>query len=127
MFQEQQGITVDGVVGRETWNAIVKKYDQTLASIPLEYRESADEIYPGKFLALGQSGNEVEILQQFLLKASQIFPNIPTVAVTGNYDELTASAVRVVQEMEGLPVNGVTGPLTWDSIVSLSKRESSWF
>lgn len=121
-FQAQQGLTVDGIVGRQTWNALLAAYNRTIASIPQEYLVSADEIYPGKFLAPGQSGREVEALQKFLVRASDNLPEIPKVAVTGAYDDQTAAAVRAVQAMEDLPQNGVTGPLTWNAVVSLAKR-----
>ena len=123
-FQTQQGITVDGVVGRETWNAILRAYDATIASVPAQYRTEADEIYPGKFLARGQSGPEVESLQRFLVRAAETTPEIPSVGVTGTYDEQTAAAIRAVQKMKGFPVNGVTGPLTWDAVVTLAKKNA---
>lgn len=119
-FQAQQGLAVDGIVGRDTWNALVRTYNQVLNSIPEQYLSASDEIYPGRFLAKGQSGSEVLALQSFLIKASQNNPQIPTVSKTGTYDDQTVAAVQAVQRLSGLPQNGVTGPLTWDAIVNFA-------
>jgi peptidoglycan hydrolase-like protein with peptidoglycan-binding domain len=120
-FQAQQGLPVDGIVGRLTWSALQRAYDQTVQSIPPEVLASTDEIYPGRFLSLGQSGEEVTTLQEFLAAAAAKNDAIPAVTVTGTYDVQTESAVRAVQAIAGLPENGVTGPLTWDAAVQLSK------
>jgi peptidoglycan hydrolase-like protein with peptidoglycan-binding domain len=120
-FQAKQGLPVDGIVGRVTWAALRKAYDQTIQSIPPETLISTDEIYPGRFLSLGQTGGAVTILQRFLAAAAAKNDAIPAVTVTGTYDTATESAVRAVQEIAGLPVNGLTGPLTWDAAVQLSK------
>lgn len=123
-FQEQQGLQVNGVVNRQTWNALLGTYDHTITSIHPRYLEPSEEIYPGKFLAPGQSGREVEILQLFLEEAAENTPAIPAISVTGIYDAQTEAAVRAVQELEGLPVNGVTGPSTWEATVSLAKKDT---
>ncbi len=120
-FQRQQGLTEDGIVGRETWNAIIRDYDQTRSSIPTEAGVSADEIYPGRVLTPGQTGRDVEVLQRFLIQAAQNVPEIPLIEASGVYDPATEAAIRVVQGLEGIPQTGVTGALTWDAVVSLAK------
>ncbi len=120
-FQRQQGLTEDGIVGRETWNAIIRDYDQTRNSIPAEAGVSADEIYPGRVLTPGQTGRDVEVLQRFLIQAAQNVPEIPLIDASGVYDPATEAAIRVVQGLEGIPQTGVTGALTWDAVVSLAK------
>ena len=120
-FQRQQGLTEDGIVGRETWNAIIRDYDRLRTSIPPEAGVSADEIYPGRVLTPGQTGRDVEVLQRFLVQAAQNVPEIPLIEETGVYDAQTEAAIRTVQGLEGIPQTGVTGALTWDAVVSLAK------
>ena len=122
-FQRQQGLAEDGIVGRDTWNAIITQYDATRNSIPADAGVSADEIYPGAVLTLGQTGREVEVLQQFLIRAAQNVPEIPLIQPTGVYDDATAVAIRAIQALEGIPQTGVTGALTWDAVVSLANNE----
>ena len=121
-FQRQQGLAEDGIVGRDTWNAIIRQYDATRSSIAPGALESTDEIYPGRVLTPGQTGRDVEVLQRFLIEAAQRNPQIPATQPTGVYDAATENAVRAVQALEGLPQTGVTGALTWNAVVNLARR-----
>ena len=120
-FQRQQGLADDGIVGRDTWNAIIRRYDATRNSIAPGALESTDEIYPGRVLTPGQTGRDVEVLQRFLIEAAQRDPQIPAIEITGVYDEATENAVRAVQALVGLPQSGVTGALTWNAAVNLAQ------
>ncbi len=120
-FQRQQGLTPDGIVGRATWNSITESYLRTITSLPPEYADVAAEIYPGRVLSVGITGEDVRRLQTFINIASDNFSYIPGVAVDGDYGNATANAVRRIQENNGLNVSGVTGPSTWYTVVRLAE------
>ena len=120
-FQSEEGIAADGVVGRDTWNALLRRYDQLIASLPeLVGEENAETAYPGRFLSEGQEGEEVRTLQRFINLAADRNSYIPRVAEDGVYGPGTAAAVRAVQSNNGITPNGVVGPVTWETIVNLA-------
>ena len=121
-FQKKYNINETGVTDRETWNKILEVYQNTINNIPTSYNEVVDEIYPGRFLSHGMSGDDVRILQNYLLKICQKFHDIPGVRVTGTFDELTERSVKVLQKRFNQEVNGVVGPITWRDIVERSKE-----
>ena len=120
-FQRSEGITPDGVVGRETWNALLRRYDEIFATLPERVgEESAETAYPGRFLAEGQTGDDVLRLQKFINRAADGYGYIPRVSEDGVYGAGTAAAVRAIQQNSGITANGVTGPVTWERIVTLA-------
>ncbi len=121
LFQEQQGLTVDGIVGRATWNRLTDTYNRTINSLPPEYLDQANEIYPGRFISLGQEGDDVLELQRLINRASQNYSYIPTVTEDGVFGPATENAVRQIQFNSGLPVSGVAGSLTWYTITELAE------
>jgi peptidoglycan hydrolase-like protein with peptidoglycan-binding domain len=72
------------------------------------------EQFPGTLLNLGSSGENVEAVQTFLVTISEVYPEIPAVEVSGNFDEATRNAVQIFQGLFGIPPSGVVGPITWD-------------
>lgn len=62
--------------------------------------------------------NAVKSLQHMLNYLSRTMGTIPRLAETGVFDESTLEAVMIYQRDFGLPVTGVVGQETWDSITA---------
>lgn len=120
-FQEKYGLDADGKLDVKDWRVLLDVYNQLLESVPSKYYDYRDEFYPGYFLSIGMTGDDVKRLQQFLYQICVRKKNIPGVRVDGTFDSLTESSVKAIQKMAKLPENGVVGPATWYQIVEMSK------
>lgn len=87
-FQSNNGLGVDGIVGNQTWPALIVQ------------------------VSAGSTGEAVSAVQ------SQLNSRSHSVAVTGNFGPETDSAVRFFQQDLGIAVDGVVGPQTWSALVS---------
>lgn len=87
-FQSAKGITADGIAGPATWAALVPQLSQ------------------------GASGPAVRALQVELNEKRRL-----NLAVNGQFDAATATAVRDFQQHAGIGADGVAGPTTWRNLV----------
>lgn len=118
-FQNLQELTVDGIVGRDTWRSLTNAYNTVLKTIPPEYQTETSLIYPGYILSEGLENDDVKRLQTLLQSISAVNPSIPNVEINGVYDPTTAAAVSALQEFFGIPVTGTVGAATWSLIANL--------
>jgi peptidoglycan hydrolase-like protein with peptidoglycan-binding domain len=88
-FQQSNALTVDGVVGPLTWQAM-----------------PADPDTPE--LAQGSTGSEVAAMQQVLQNAG-----LYGGPIDGDFGPNTDAAVRAYQTQRGVGVDGVVGDQTW--------------
>ncbi len=122
-FQKKYGLPATGVVDADTWNELVTVYRETIRNIPEEYAQYEDELFQGRLLALGMSGDDVRIIQNFLLKICQQTGNIPGVRVSGIFDDLMERSVMKIQSIFNQETTGVIDPVTWYNIVEYSKQK----
>ncbi|MGN1347203.1 MAG: peptidoglycan-binding protein, partial [Eubacteriales bacterium] len=121
-FQYDYGLPVTGVVEMETWKALYNTYRNLLASLPEGYFSVTTEPYPGVPLVVGEENESVRVLQTYLNRISDVYPEIPKVTVDGVYGLETEAAVRAYQELFGLTPGGDVGAIgtvgarTWNSI-----------
>ena len=118
-FQEIFNLTVDGIVGRATWYAMVRLY--TAVTRLSELRSQGQRFYANSWattdpIEQGDTGVKVEHLQYMLSILSAYIPEIPQVNIDGNFGPATRNAVIAAQRRFGLPQTGVVNAETWDEI-----------
>lgn len=94
-FQTINSLAVDGLVGNNTWKTLL-----TLPTYPL--------------LKLNYRCAYVKFLQQLL--ESNLYP---VGNIDGIFGNRTASAVRAFQSANGLDVDGIVGPNTWNALTTI--------
>ena len=116
-FQQQFGLSIDGIVGRLTWQKMEDVYESIRISTNLI--DGGIVLFPGRVLQAGFQGEDVATIQEYLAYIATVYPAIPAPAVTGVYGLETVQAVEAFQQEFGLDVNGIVGVTTWDAIASL--------
>ncbi len=118
-FQRIFGLSVDGIVGRATWYRIqyiysaVKRLNE-IQSEGLRYEDVSKE-FP-RVLSLGDTGEDVGVLQYFLQTISIFNSEVSNPGFSGFYDEPTRNAVISFQTLYGLPADGIVDDATWNYI-----------
>ncbi|WP_051280432.1 peptidoglycan-binding domain-containing protein [Anaerovorax odorimutans] len=115
-IKKKFGLPEDGIVGVETWGLLDKTYKAIYNKIPEGCLESASP-YPGYMLSRDMADQNVRTLQTYLKKISEYYPNIPSLEITGVFDEQTENAVKAFEKnFEGAEGTGLVGPITWSNI-----------
>lgn len=120
-YQRMMGLTVDGIVGRTTWNTLVSTYQSVLAVQPDQGFLGEVAGLPDIFLVEGMRGEAVREAQELINIIARGYPEVPTVAVDGIFGPATRNAVSVIQSISGLPATGAIGPLTWEEMALLAR------
>ena len=117
-FQGIFDLTVDGIVGRATWYALVRIY--VAVTRLAELRSQGQRFYANSWahepINQGDTGVKVEHLQYMLSVLAEFIPEIPSVTVDGIYGNATRNAVLAAQRRFGLPQTGEVDFDTWDEI-----------
>lgn len=104
-YQATRGLTVDGVVGRNTWNKIIAEYASKFPCNPVPY--------PGIVMRPGALGSCVKWFQTGQNGLRALYPAQPSLAGDGVYGSGTTKAVRLFQRQFALSIDGQVGNNTW--------------
>lgn len=100
VFQRNNGLAQDGIVGPNTWRALLNINPERVT------------------LRRGDRKSGVLYLQKLLL--SYLYP---ITNLDGIFGQETENAVREFQRENGLTVDGIVGPNTWRSLMNSSGRQ----
>ena len=111
-FQRSANLREDGIIGNDTWNAIVNKLRELgiVTNIPVASRDF--------FLSSGNRGIGVFKMQEYLNAIAATNPCLRPIPVDGMYGPRTVTAVQMFQYLYDLNIDGVIGSRTWDAIIN---------
>lgn len=122
-YQRIAGLSVDGVVGEDTWNSLKLAYSKlsevftpTIPLFPLQ---------PNQNLVLGSESAAVQQVQVWLNQLSTVYPEITAQPETGYLGQNTRMNVMAFQELFGIPVTGAVNAATWNLLGTEAQRISN--
>ena len=118
-FQEVFDLSVDGLVGRATWNQIQFIYN----AVKKLYTVNSEGLRIGDLttrysdtLSEGATGDGVLTIQYYLSYIALFIQSVLAATMDGSFGPGTTAAVKSFQKTYNLPVNGIVDRQTWDSI-----------
>lgn len=100
-LQRDVHIEVDGIVGKNTWNALNSVFVKPVA------------VYPGYLIKKGQQSETVRKVQAKLIERGYSCGNCGADSIFGRS---TYNAVIAFQKSNGIGVDGIVGPKTWEKL-----------
>ena len=117
-YQRFAGLTVDGIVGRKTWDSLYGKASALRSSGPVVTLKRLP--YPGTPLTVGTDSSAVLYYTLLLQRIAYYYDSVASPALSRQYTQETANATASAQELLGLPATGVADAETWTAVEALS-------
>jgi peptidoglycan hydrolase-like protein with peptidoglycan-binding domain len=122
-FQQQNGLTADGLVGSRTYAALMSASTGSSSNSGSDNSSSSSDSTSGQdyaegTLSYGSSGTEVKKMQQALKALGY------NVSADGSYGALTQMAITQFQKRNGLTADGVAGSATLKLLYSGNAKEA---
>ena len=123
-YQRFAGLTVDGIVGRTTWNSLYRTASRLRQSGPVVTLKRLP--YPGTPLTVGTSSRAVLYYTLLLQRIAYYYQSVESPALSSEYTAETAAATRSAQELRGLPATGIADAETWTAVEALSLQLAAY-
>ena len=117
-YQRFAGLTVDGIVGRKTWDSLYGKASALRSSGPVVTLKRLP--YPGTPLTIGSDSSAVLYYALLLQRIAYYYDSVASPALSSQYTQETADATASAQELLGLPATGAADAETWTAVEALS-------
>ena len=117
-YQRFAGLTVDGIVGRTTWDSLYGKASALRSSGPVVTLKRLP--YPGKPLTVGSEGSAVLYYNILLQRIAYYFDRVEPLPLSDRYTDETAASTRSAQALLDLPETGIADAETWTAVEALS-------
>ena len=123
-YQRFAGLTVDGIVGRTTWNSLYRTASRLRQSGPVVTLRRLP--YPGTPLTVGSDSSTVLYYTILLQRIAYYYQSVENPPLSSQYTEETANATCSAQELLGLPQTGVADAETWTAVEALSLQLAAY-
>jgi peptidoglycan hydrolase-like protein with peptidoglycan-binding domain len=100
----------------EDWDVLYSVYNSIVETVTPDLN---DQNYPGSPLSVGDSGDNVSLMQIYLNKISDVYSEIPRIEADGIFGPLTKNAVEAFQRRFNLNATGIIDLITWVEIVEI--------
>lgn len=111
-YQQTRKLEVDGIVGLQTWTALLNDFPPVAADDPSPFKVESRTVPDRPTLESRSRGSEVEELQRRLADGG-----FDPGSVDGVFGPRTRAAVVAFQKASGLETDGICGPRTWKALL----------
>lgn len=115
----QWGSKALGDTGKTDIEIIKNYYGNNIVITQATKVKGIPKSYPGYTLKIGSTGEPVRVIQRFLNRISQNFPEVQKVIVDGVYGKKTQGAVIAFQKLFNLTPSGEVDYATWYKISNI--------
>ena len=116
-FQASRGLPQTGVADQALWELLYATYRTSVAENSPPVRMEIFPLFPKNAqFKRGDRGFAVVALQWMLQELESKYGFLLAVQSTGEYDEITETAVRNFQKQNALPPSGILDRMTWNEI-----------